>query len=99
MAHDVFISYSSTDKAIADSVCATLEGRRIRCWIAPRDITPGVPYGEALIEGLGASRLLVLVFSSHANVSRHRNLSSRLRRSSLVFSEQPPLHRFLSRAC
>ena len=28
-----------------------------------------------------------------------RNLSSRMRRSSLVFSEQPPLHRFLSRAC
>ena len=69
MAHDVFISYSSKDKAIADSVCATLEGRRIRCWIAPRDITPGVPYGEALIDALAASRLLVLVFSAYANIS------------------------------
>jgi len=29
----------------------------------------------------------------------YRNLSSRLRRSSLVFSEQPPLRRILSRAC
>ena len=69
MAHDVFISYSSKDKTIADSICASLESRRIRCWIAPRDIVPGVPYGEALIEALSASRLLVLVFSSHANVS------------------------------
>ena len=70
MAHDVFISYSSEDKAIADSVCATLEGRRIRCWIAPRDVTPDVPYSMALIKSLSASRLLVLVFSSYANVSR-----------------------------
>jgi hypothetical protein len=69
MAHDVFISYSSKDKAVADGICATLEGRRIRCWVAPRDVLPGVPYGEALIDGLGASRLLVLVFSSHSNVS------------------------------
>ena len=28
-----------------------------------------------------------------------RNLSSRMRRSSLVFSEQPPLRRVLNRAC
>ena len=70
MAHDVFISYSSKDKTIADSICATLEGRRIRCWIAPRDILAGVPYGEALIEALGTSRLLVLVFSAHANISK-----------------------------
>jgi len=69
MAHDVFISYSSQDKAIADAICATLEGRRIRCWIAPRDIMPGVPYGEALIDALTTSRVLVLVFSAHANIS------------------------------
>ena len=69
MSHDVFISYSSKDKLIADSVCATLEGRRIRCFIAPRDILPGVPYAEALIDGIDGSRLVVLVFSESANVS------------------------------
>jgi hypothetical protein len=38
--HDVFISYSSKDKTVADSVCAKLEQEKISCWIAPRDILP-----------------------------------------------------------
>jgi hypothetical protein len=69
MAHDVFISYSSKDKPIADAVCGTLEGKRIRCWIAPRDVLPGLPYGEALVEAIESSRVMVLVFSSNANNS------------------------------
>ena len=31
--HDVFISYSSKDKPVADAVCAALESKRVRCWI------------------------------------------------------------------
>lgn len=69
MAHDVFISYSSPDKSIADAVCAYLEGQQIRCWIAPRDILPGLPYGEALIEAISASAIFVLIFSATANNS------------------------------
>lgn len=69
MAHDVFISYSSQDKPVADAVCASLEARKIRCWIAPRDVLPGVPYGESIIEGINQSRILVLVFSTHSNDS------------------------------
>src|SRR6266849_9260965 len=69
LAHDVFISYSAHDKPIADAVCAALEAERIRCWIAPRDVLPGIPYGEALIEAINESRVLVLVFSSHSNES------------------------------
>lgn len=69
MAHDVFISYSTQDKSIADAVCATLEQNGIRCWIAPRDILPGREYADALVEALHGSRLLVLVFSSGANAS------------------------------
>jgi hypothetical protein len=69
MAHDVFISYSSKDKPVADAVCATLEGQRIRCWVAPRDVLPGLPYGEAIVDAIEASRVLVLVFSANANTS------------------------------
>ena len=68
---EVFISYSSRDDAAAQSVCSGLEHRGIGCWIAPRDILPGMRYGRAVIEGLSASRILVLVFSSHSNVSEH----------------------------
>ncbi len=71
MAHDIFISYSSKDKTIADAVCARLEVRGIRCWIAPRDVHPGLPYGEEIIDAIQSCRVMVLVLSSNANSSAH----------------------------
>ena len=69
MAHDVFISYSSKDFDVATAVCQRLETDGIPCWMAPRDIEPGTPYGDAIIDALNSSHLLVLVFSSHSNES------------------------------
>jgi hypothetical protein len=69
MAHDVFISYSSKDKPTADATCAVLEQRGIRCWMAPRDITPGADWGESIVEAIHSSRALVLLFSQNANLS------------------------------
>ncbi len=71
MAHDVFISYASGDKPVADAVCAMLESHGIRCWIAPRDVLPGIHYGEAIIDAIHECRIMVLVFSSKANLSGH----------------------------
>ena len=71
MAHDVFVSYASEDKPVADAVCGTLEANGIRCWIAPRDVLPGVPYGEAIIDAILEARIMVLIFSSKANRSGH----------------------------
>ena len=67
--YEVFISYSSKDKKWANATCAVLERRRIRCWIAPRDITPGTEWGAAIIQGMDASKIMVLIFSGHANES------------------------------
>lgn len=69
MAHDVFISHSSKDKAIADAICARLEGAGVRCWIAPRDIIAGTEWTAAIMEAIRGSRIMVLVFSNHANES------------------------------
>jgi TIR domain len=69
MAHDVFISYSSRDKTTADATCAVLEAAGIRCWIAPRDITPGAEWGEAIIDAIAQARAFVLIFSANANDS------------------------------
>jgi len=69
MAHDVFISYSHKDKIVTDAVCSILEQNKIRCWIAPRDITPGVPFAEAIIDGIKDSRVFILVYSSNSNHS------------------------------
>ncbi len=69
MAHDVFISYSSKDKPIADAVLANLEQNNIRCWIAPRDITPGSDWPTAISDAIVQSRIMVLIFSSNSNSS------------------------------
>jgi hypothetical protein len=70
MAHDVYISYSHVDKAAADAACATLERAGIRCWIAPRDITPGDEWSAAIIKAIDQCRAMVLIFSQNANNSR-----------------------------
>ncbi len=70
MAHDLFISYSSKDKQAADAVCSILESNQIRCWIAPRDITPGVPFAEAIIDGIKDAKVFILIFSSNSNNSQ-----------------------------
>ena len=69
MAHDVFISYSAHDKPAADAVCARLESRGIRCWTAPRDIRPGMSWGGAIVQAIDGARVMLLLFSSHANGS------------------------------
>lgn len=68
-AFDVFVSYSSHDKNIADAVCATLESQALRCWIAPRDIRAGSDWGEAIVHAIEQCTVMVIVFSSHANES------------------------------
>ena len=69
MTHDVFISYSSIDKAIADAICASLEHAGIRCWIAPRDILPGDDWPSSISKAIALSRAMVLVFSASSNSS------------------------------
>jgi uncharacterized membrane protein YeaQ/YmgE (transglycosylase-associated protein family) len=69
MAFDAFVSYSQQDKAYADAACAKLEAEGIRCWIAPRDIVHGMDWGEAIIDAIRGAKVMVLIFSAHANAS------------------------------
>jgi len=71
VARDIFISHAAADKEIAGELCDVLEGARISCWIAPRDIPPGVPYAKAIMDAINSARVLVLVLSSSANASPH----------------------------
>ena len=70
MAHDVFVSYSSKDKPVADAVVAGLEQREVRCWFAPRDVTPGTSWGDAIINAIEGSRIMVVLLSGNSNDSR-----------------------------
>ena len=69
MAHDIFISHSSSDKQKADDICRTLEQNGIKCWIAPRDIPAGASYGGEIIKGIKDCKAFLLIFSKEANSS------------------------------
>ncbi|MDR2672453.1 MAG: toll/interleukin-1 receptor domain-containing protein [Coriobacteriales bacterium] len=69
MAHDVFISHSSVNKTAADAICHALEQNGVKCWIAPRDISPGSNYGSEIIKGIKECKLFLLVFSNEVNNS------------------------------
>lgn len=68
---DVFISYSSEDKTVADAVCHVLEENNIACWIAPRDVLGGNTYAAQIVHAIKEASILVLIFSEHSNNSEH----------------------------
>jgi TolB protein len=70
MSHDVFISYSSKDKLVADAICASLEANKIKCWFTPRDILPGQDWAESIEDAITKSKIFILIFSSYSNDSK-----------------------------
>jgi hypothetical protein len=69
MTHDVFFSYSTKDKTIADTIVALLEQNDIRCWYAPRDIKPNDDWGKAISDAIEQSKVFLLIFSGNSNRS------------------------------
>jgi len=67
---DVFVSYASQDRDVAFRIVGFLEEKSISCWVAPRDVPPGVEYGQAIINGIEQSRALVLILSDQSNDSQ-----------------------------
>ena len=68
---DVFISYASHDKAVAETVCKALEGAGLVCWIAPRDVVPGESFAGAIVHAIDGTQVVVLVLSEHSASSQH----------------------------
>ena len=69
MYHDVFVSYSNKDKPVADAVVSSLENKGIRCWVAPRDVTPGTSWGQAIVNAIQTSKIMVIILSENSNQS------------------------------
>jgi hypothetical protein len=67
--YSAFISYASDNREKADEICASLEGRGLVCWMAPRDVRAGREYADEIILGLERSAAVVLVLSEAANTS------------------------------
>lgn len=63
--HSVFISHSHSDNAVADKIYNYLSQNGIRCWIDLHDIPAGLPYAQAIMEGLQSSDSLVVLYSKN----------------------------------
>ncbi len=91
-----FLSYAAPDKDAAFRLCRLLEEQGIGCWIAPRDVTPGADYGEAIIRAIETTAATVLFLSAHANASIHvtheveRATSKRKRVIPIRLEDVPP---------
>lgn len=67
----VFISHHSSRKATASHVAGFLERHGIASWYAPRDITPGSEWDQAISAAIQSSDAMVLLFCSQADQSKH----------------------------
>jgi hypothetical protein len=70
MAHDVFISYATAQKALAFELTQRFEADGVRCWIAPRDIPAGKTWVAAIMAAIKSSRLMLVLLSDQANKSQ-----------------------------
>ena len=68
--YDVFVSYSSKNKNVADAIVADFEQHGIRCWYAPRDIMPGTSWVSAITDALRMVKVQVLIYTDESNASR-----------------------------
>lgn len=67
----IFISHSSEDDSVANALCEHLEKYDIICWIDHRDTKPGSQWEDSIVAAIKNSNLMLLVFSKHANTSKH----------------------------
>lgn len=81
--YDLFISYASENKDIADYIVEKIERRGYRCFIAPRDIRTGSEYAVEIIRGISNSTAVLLVFSSKSDRSHYvlREINSAVSRN------------------
>ncbi|MBO4450752.1 MAG: DUF2225 domain-containing protein, partial [Clostridiales bacterium] len=68
--HDVFISYSTKNKNVADAIVADFEQHGVKCWYAPRDIVPGARWVTALTEAIKETNIFILIYTDDSNQSK-----------------------------
>jgi hypothetical protein len=65
----IFVSHSSRDRKMAETICRALEARGLRCWISSRDVAGGDNYQAAIVRAIRQARIMLLVFTENANNS------------------------------
>jgi len=60
---DIFISYSSKDRPVANQLVTLIENAGFTCWIAPRNIEGGAEYSEVIEKAILHCKIFLLIFS------------------------------------
>lgn len=74
---DVFISYVTPDREIAETVMNYLEDNGHSCFFAPRDMPGGKLYSRELVQAMKNCTLQLFLHSEHAN-EREKNVLAEL---------------------
>jgi formylglycine-generating enzyme required for sulfatase activity len=82
----VFISFASSDLALAHRVIASLEAAGLRCWLSDRDIAPADSYPAAITDAVKRSGAVLLLLTEASNQSPHV-----IREIELAFTARRPI--------
>ena len=66
----IFVSSAQEDRQITDTVIKALEALGHSCWVAHRDIVPGISWAGAIVSAITASGLMIVIVSRHSVTSR-----------------------------
>ena len=86
MAGHVFISHGSDNREEANALCAFIEARGVKCWIAPRDVRPGIDYSEELQAAIESCAAFVVLVTDMANKSPYVRAETEM-----AFSSHKPI--------
>lgn len=86
MSGHVFISYGSENDDEANALCAFIESRGVKVWIAPRDVRPGLDYSEALQAAIESCLAFVVLVTEMANKSPYVRAETEM-----AFSNSKPI--------
>ena len=69
MKSHVFIIHAHSDHEVARRLVAGLEAAHERCWIAPRDVSPGADWAAEIIDAIERADVMLLLLSTASNRS------------------------------
>lgn len=69
MTANIFISFASQDRKVANILCTALETRGFECWISSRNIQPGENFQVSIVQAIRRARIMLLVFTENSNKS------------------------------
>ena len=82
----VFISFASSDAALAHHAVRSLEQSGLRCWFSDRDIEPANSYPAAITDAVKSSGAVLLLLTDASNQSPHV-----IREIELAFTARRPI--------